>query len=54
MKPTPKLDTQRNLPRDTGRERKQPYAAEYEDYAKGPAEPPKDQGPREKKPPPGR
>jgi hypothetical protein len=48
-KETPKLDTQRNLPRENGRERKQPYASEQEDYANGPAKPP-----RETKEPPGR
>ena len=41
---------QPNLPHDHGREGGQPYTTEVEDYKKGVATPPKEQGGREANP----
>ena len=51
-KPTtpPRPRPQLNLPHDHGREGGQPYTTEVEDYKKGVATPPKEQGGREANP----
>ena len=40
----PYTDVPRGLPQDRGREKRQPYAAEHEDYNDHVAETPKEQG----------